>query len=206
MDRIKGNQKVFFISDLHFGHKNIIGYCDRPFSNGEEMDEKILSSINNKVSQKDVLYILGDFCHKEGNVLSYRERIVCENVHIILGNHDDPTKFATGFSTVTYQTMIVYNNQKIFMCHYPMRSWPSSYNKSWMLYGHVHSNLHHEDIQSGRLTLDVGVDNKRYGTEFGTPWSFKEVQQQFLARTKNFSRPAIDMTDTMLYNRRNNAR
>jgi calcineurin-like phosphoesterase family protein len=206
MDRIEGNQKVFFISDLHFGHKNIIGYCGRPFSTDREMDDQIISSINETVSKDDILYIIGDFCHRGGNALLYREKIVCSNVHIILGNHDQPIQFSTGFSSVSYQKMILYKNQKIFMCHYPMRSWPNSYNKSWMLYGHVHSNLHHEDIQSGRLTLDVGVDNKRYGAKFGTPWSFKEVQQQFLERTKNFSRPAIDMTDTMLYNRRNNAR
>jgi calcineurin-like phosphoesterase family protein len=205
MDKIVG-QKVFFTADLHLGHRNIIGYCNRPFTTGEEMDEKIISSINETVGQNDILYIIGDFCHKGGNSQSYRERIQCDNVHIILGNHDEPTKFVTGFSSVVHQEMILYKNQKIFMCHYPMRSWPSSHKKGWMLYGHVHGNLHHEDIQSGRLTLDVGVDNKRYGAEFGTPWSFKEVQQQFLARTKNFSRPAIDMTDTMLYNRRNNAR
>jgi hypothetical protein len=75
-----------------------------------------------------------------------------------------------------------------------------------MLYGHVHGRLHREDVASGSLTLDVGVDNKRDGVEFGTPWSFKDVQQQFLARTKKISRSPIDIDDTMLYNRRNNAR
>jgi calcineurin-like phosphoesterase family protein len=170
------------------------------------MDEQIISSINEKVSQEDILYVIGDFCHKGGNAISYRERIACDNIHIILGNHDEPTKFSTGFSSVVQQKIIVYKNQKIFMCHYPMRSWPSSSKKGWMLYGHVHGNLHHEDILSGRFTLDVGVDNKRYGAEFATPWSFKEVQQQFLARTKKISRSPIDMDDTLLYNRRNNAR
>jgi calcineurin-like phosphoesterase family protein len=188
MDRIEGGQKIFFISDLHLGHKNIIGYCNRPFSTGEEMDSQILSSINEKVSQNDILYVLGDFCHKGGVAQSYRERIACENIHMILGNHDEPTKFSTGFSSVGYQKMILYKNQKIFMCHYPMRSWPSSHKKSWMLYGHVHSRFHREDVVSGSLTLDVGVDNKRDGVTFGTPWSFKDVQQQFLARAKNFSR------------------
>jgi hypothetical protein len=75
-----------------------------------------------------------------------------------------------------------------------------------MLYGHVHGRLHREDVASGTLTLDVGVDNKRDGVQFGTPWSFKDIQQQFLARTKKKSRSPIDIDDTILYNRRNNAR
>ena len=75
-----------------------------------------------------------------------------------------------------------------------------------MLYGHVHGRLHREDVASGTLTLDVGVDNKRDGVEFGTPWSFKDIQQQFLARAKKNSRSPIDIDDTILYNRKNNAR
>ena len=206
MDRIVGGQKVFFTADLHLGHTNIIGYCNRPFSTGEAMDVRIISSINETVSKNDILYIIGDFCHKGGNTSYYREQIVCNHVHIILGNHDEPSKFTSGFSSITHQKMILYKNQKIFMCHYPMRSWASSYKKSWMLYGHVHGRLHREDVVSGSLTLDVGVDNKKDGAAFGTPWSFKDVQQQFLARTKNFSSSPIDSDDTMLYNRRNNAR
>jgi len=198
MDRIAGGQKVFFTSDLHLGHDKIRGYCNRPFLCREEMDDRIISSINATVPKKDILYIIGDFCHKGGTALSYRERIVCENVHIILGNHDEPTKFATGFASVTHQKMILYKNQKIFMCHYPMRSWASSYRKSWMLYGHVHGRLHREDIDSGSLTLDVGVDNKREGVTFGTPWTFKEIQQEFLARAKKKSRSPIDNDDTVL--------
>jgi calcineurin-like phosphoesterase family protein len=206
MDRIVGGQKVFFTADLHLGHRNIIGYCNRPFSTGEEMDKEIIWAINKTVGQEDILYILGDFCHKGGNAAYYREQIVCNNVHIILGNHDKPTKFTTGFSSVSDQKMILYKNQKIFMCHYPMRSWSGSYRKSWMLYGHVHGRLHREDVASGTLTLDVGVDNKRDGVAFGTPWSFKDVQEQFLARTKKISRLSIDNADTLLYNQRNNAR
>jgi len=206
MDRITGEKQIFFSADLHLGHGNIIGYCNRPFSTSGEMDAKIISSINETVSQNDILYIIGDFCHKGGTALSYRERIVCENIHIILGNHDEPTKFTSGFASVDYQKMILYINQKIFMCHYPMRSWPNSYRKSWMLYGHVHGKLNAEDVDSGLFTLDVGVDNKRSGMDFGTPWSFKNVQEELLTRSKKNSILTVDNADTLLYNRRNNAR
>jgi len=184
MDRIINGQKVFFISDLHLGHKKIIGYCGRPFLTGEEMNNTIIDNINLSVSAKDILYILGDFCHKGGDVKEYRDRINSQYVHIILGNHDNVDKFGDEFASISTQKMILYKNQKIFMCHYPMRSWPCSHRKSIMLYGHCHANLHHEDMVSGRLTLDVGVDNKREGVGFGTPWNFKDVQEHLDARAK----------------------
>ena len=53
--------ETFFIADCHFGHKNIIKYCDRPYSSVEEMDETILNNINKTVFPSDTLYILGDF-------------------------------------------------------------------------------------------------------------------------------------------------
>jgi calcineurin-like phosphoesterase family protein len=203
MDRIDGGQKVFFTADLHLGHRNIIGYCNRPFSTGGEMDAKIISSINETVGQNDILYVIGDFCHKGGTALSYRERIACQNVHIILGNHDEPTKFTSGFSSVSDQKMILYKNQKIFMCHYPMRSWSGSYRKSWMLYGHVHGRLNREDVASGRLTLDVGVDNKRNGVEFGTPWSFKDIELRFNSKAANKDNNKLNKNNILLYDQRN---
>ena len=206
MDRIVGGQKVFFTADLHLGHDKIRGYCNRPFVSAQEMDEKIISSINNTVEPYDILYVLGDFCHRGGDANEYRKRINSQHIHIVLGNHDVPAKFMVGFDSVDYQKMILYINQKIFMCHYPMRSWPSSHKKGWMLYGHVHGKLNDEDVDSGSLTLDVGVDNKRDGVEFGTPWSFKNIQEEFLARGKKKSRPPVDNADELLYNRRNNVR
>jgi calcineurin-like phosphoesterase family protein len=52
---------VWFTSDFHFGHANIIRYCDRPFSSVAEMDEAILDRLNSCVKTMDHLYFLGDF-------------------------------------------------------------------------------------------------------------------------------------------------
>ena len=51
---------VYFTSDLHFGHKNIIRYDHRPFSSVQEMDAELIRRWNNKVKDEDLVYILGD--------------------------------------------------------------------------------------------------------------------------------------------------
>jgi calcineurin-like phosphoesterase family protein len=53
---------TWFTADFHFGHNNIIRYCNRPFRNGEEMDQTILEPLNASVKPNDTLYFLGDFC------------------------------------------------------------------------------------------------------------------------------------------------
>jgi len=178
---------IHFIADTHFGHRNIVGYCQRPFQTTEEMDSTIIDNINAVVKPRDTLYFLGDFCHRGGDPKKYRKKINCEDIHIILGNHDNEEKFnKKDFSSIGLMKEIIYCNKRIVLFHYPMRAWNKSYRNSWMLYGHVHGRLHTEDDVLGRYTLDVGVDNKREGVGFGTPFSFKEIQKLFSDRTKKF--------------------
>jgi hypothetical protein len=151
------------------------------------MDQTIFNNINEVVGQDDTLYILGDFCFKGKKPIEYRLRILCQDVHLILGNHDKRTDFIdedvsdiSGFSSVQEVKEIIYCNQKIFLSHYPHRSWPSSHKGSFHLYGHLHSKLDKEDRLSKNKTLDVGVDNTaNYNKPFGQPWSFKELKLFF---------------------------
>lgn len=146
------------------------------------MDQVMFDRINDAVGVNDTLYILGDFCFKGKKPIEYRSRIVCQNVHLILGNHDKRSDYKDDlvFSSVTEVKEIIHCNQRIFLSHYPHRSWPASHKGSFHLYGHVHSSLDNEDRASSRKTLDVGVDNaKNYGKLFGEPWSFKEIQKLF---------------------------
>lgn len=144
------------------------------------MDQVILDRINEVVGVDDTLYILGDLCFRGKKPIEYRSRIMCQDVHICWGNHDKRNDYKDdlqGFSSVQEVKEIIYCNQRIYLSHYPHRSWPASHKGSWMLFGHVHSKLDSEDKRSSRKTLDVGVDNAvNYSKSFGQPFSFKEIQ------------------------------
>ena len=80
--------KNFYISDLHFGHANVIRFDNRPFANLEEMHEVLIKNWNDKVSNEDTVYILGDFCWQtENEWIGILKQLNGKKV-LILGNHD----------------------------------------------------------------------------------------------------------------------
>lgn len=99
------NQNIWFTSDTHFYHRNIVSGLSewesaRQFETMELHNEAILSNINNNVKENDILFFLGDFTFGEfkidkehyigNNMVELRNKINCKNVHFILGNHDEP--------------------------------------------------------------------------------------------------------------------
>lgn len=148
---------IYFTSDTHFGHRNIIEYCNRPFKDVEEMDREIINNINSMVKHDDTLYHLGDFSF---NVGKYRALINCKNIILVLGNHDK-YKYARGyFNAISEYLKIVVNNKKIILCHYPFAKWDCSHHGSYHLFGHCHGNHNKwiEEHMPHGLLMDVGVD------------------------------------------------
>ena len=79
---------LFFTSDTHFYHGNIIRFCNRPFKSVEMMNETIISNWNNTVGQDDIVFHLGDFClggSAEWNKILDR---LNGKIYLIMGNHD----------------------------------------------------------------------------------------------------------------------
>ena len=55
---------IWFTSDTHFGHENVLKFTDRPWETIWQMNDAIVDNINGRVAVDDELYILGDFSFK----------------------------------------------------------------------------------------------------------------------------------------------
>lgn len=179
-------KKVWFTSDSHFGHKNIIRFSNRPFDNVDEMNEELIKAWNRVVDYNDDVYHLGDFALTNSDKThSILERLN-GNIHLITGNHEKSVlksgKCKEKFVWIKpYHEMYV-EKQFIVLCHYGMRVWNKSHHKSWMLYGHSHDSM--EDKVWGR-SMDVGVDSaNRILAEF-RPFSYSEIFRIMSKREHN---------------------
>lgn len=136
--------KNFYISDLHFGHWNIIRYDNRPFKSIEEMDNALIENWNKVVSNKDMVYILGDISwHDENKTVEIFKQLNGTKV-LIRGNHDNikgGSELAKCFtSTQDYAELYLDKKNKVIMSHYPILFWNGQFRNSIHLYGHVHNS------------------------------------------------------------------
>lgn len=150
---------LWFTSDTHFGHSAIIHHCGRKFSSVEMMDSYIIDRLNSCVKRSDTLYHLGDFAWTN-RWREYRDRIECQNVHLIAGNHDSSKQLKQAakdnlFVSISYYLRLKYNGFKVILCHYPIESWQPGFVH---LHGHSHGMLLPE-IQGRK---DVGVDAQSF--------------------------------------------
>lgn len=196
-------QDIYFTSDTHYHHKNIVKGCSswdnkevncRYFKTLEEHDEYLIKTINDTVKEDDVLYHLGDWSFGGiENIWKFRNSIKCKNIHLILGNHDSHikknsvlpniytklTRAKDIFSSVCKYKEIVYKDTFICMFHYPLVTWNKANTGSIMLHGHTHSK--YQDKNNLKI-LDVGLDNN---PEF-KPFSIEEVLNYMSNKQNNY--------------------
>ena len=188
--KLKPGQKLFFTSDTHYHHKNICrcvtswtGGLDatRPFDTLEQMDNIIVNNINEVVGQDDVLVHLGDWSFGGFEyVTEFRNRINCDNVYLILGNHDhhierNRQNVQTLFNkTSHYEVLFVTDedsddlNYEFVLSHFPIVSWHDMNKGRFHVFGHVHLPRSRK-IMPGR-SMDVGMDGNNL-----IPYELKEV-------------------------------
>lgn len=188
---MKNKSQIWFTSDIHFSHKNIIRYSNRPFASVDDMNDSIINNINARVSRDDILYHLGDFSFCDiDSTIAIINRITCNNIHFVLGNHDknflnNRQKIINGTGnakSISDYKEISYNGQSIVMFHYGMRVWNKSHYGAWHLYGHSHGSL----PPHGK-SVDVGLDSPYVtGTPEYRPFSFDEIAA--FMRTRDISK------------------
>jgi calcineurin-like phosphoesterase family protein len=143
---------IFLISDTHFGHTNIIKYCDRPFANADEMDEALIKNWNSVVGPQDKVYHLGDV------TLSTKKMWIMDHLNgtkvLIKGNHDIfPLKVYTPYFKDIRGSHEIAN---LLLTHIPVHKSQFTRYKA-----NVHGHLH-EKILKERGYHSVCVEQTNY--------------------------------------------
>lgn len=182
---------IFFTSDTHFWHKNIIEHCDRPWDTVEEMNEGLIERWNEVVGPHDTVYHLGDFSF--GNLDKTTEVFTRLNGNKLLvkGNHDGKAVCQQGWGWVKDYYKIkpktIFEDfdgnprevgRQIALCHFPHESWENMHHGAWHLHGHCHGTL----PDRGGLRVDMGVDNLQFWYAY-RPVAFTELEELMSGRS-----------------------
>lgn len=186
---------IYFTSDPHYYHINVIKYCNRPFSSVEEMNEMMIKYWNDTVTPEDTVYCLGDFSMAFRPVEVFTKRLNGTK-YLVPGNHDfchsyhkksrsaDKRKEWTqkyvdnGWIVLPEQTTLdIPGVATVNMCHHPYelthasddkyKDWRPHNDGRWLLCGHVHQNWKVVDRM-----INVGVD----------VWDFKPVSVEEISK------------------------
>lgn len=167
---------VWFTSDQHYGHRNIIEYSGRPFTSLEHMHQELVARHNAVVQPNDDVWHLGDFSMDERLIPVFLPQLSGKHI-LVAGNHDKchpchkkhgpaRRKYAQyGFTNVYIDT--VQFGDGIVLNHLPYvgdsgheARYPQFRPKdegSWLLHGHVH-----EAWKTRGRMINVGVDQWNY--------------------------------------------
>lgn len=162
-----GKVNKFFTSDLHFYHKNICDFCNRPW-NQEENEARLVELWNRQVHPGDVVWHLGDFffLNNSGPGVEKALGIIEQlngRIHCILGNHDNGDFFKALMkrsNKIAFVDRLKEINigeglerKKLVMCHYPLFTFNCSHRGAIAIHGHEHGRIH----APGKV-IDVGLD------------------------------------------------
>lgn len=172
---------IFFTADHHFFHKNIIKFCDRPFENVEEMNERLILNWNGRIRENDLVYVLGDMVWEgnEQDIQNLLNRLQGKIIYIPSQEwtHEKVITwpYAKRFMQISPLLTIKHFGIYITLCHYCLRTWPKSHYNHWHLYAHSHGNLN----PIGK-SWDSGVDNNNF-----MPLSLDEIKSIMENRPDN---------------------
>jgi len=172
-----------FYSDPHFGHENIISFCDRPYSNVAHMEQEFTLNYNKIVGKDDWVCWVGD-CFFGHNAWEGRNVLERMNGHKVLvkGNHDDSNNkmLSMGFALVVDSLHLMIKDKLCQVNHFPYAFTanqiaqrkaagamidnryadrrPKRVKGVTLIHGHTHSAE-----KCGDIGIHVGVDAWNYG-------------------------------------------
>lgn len=172
--------KIYFCSDTHFSHTNIIKYCKRPFSNVKEMDHTLVTNWNKKVKKDDLVFFLGDFAMKhsseapEGMGFEYFRNKVNGNIIFLMGNHDHNNGNRTSIESI----VIKHGGKRIYLTHNPKFA---KKEFIWNFCGHTHGKYGtFQKLSNKSYIIDLSVECWNY-----SPVDINEIDKNFSYWLKN---------------------
>ena len=167
----------YFTADLHLGHRNIIGYTDRPFADVDEMNRALIDNWNAAVGPDDEVIVLGDFALGRINETLPLARGLNGRKVLLAGNHDrcweghsrhhdrETRRYLeAGFDEIWQGSVrLDLAGTEVLACHFPYEGDSQDRdrhvthrpvdNGEWLLHGHVHERWKVRDRM-----INVGVD------------------------------------------------
>ena len=168
--------KVWFTSDTHFYHNNIISYCNRPYKSVKEMNEALINNWNSVVGKTDIVWHLGDIAL--GMKSCFQEVVPKLNgtIFLVRGNHDRTSNSFcqdNGISEVFRNPVIL--NDRFILSHRPLFITMEDKLKKHNLvnlYGHMHDNPDY--LTWDKYSACLCVERHNY-----KPISFTEILNHF---------------------------
>jgi calcineurin-like phosphoesterase family protein len=189
-------QNLFFISDFHVGHTNVIRFDGRPFKDVNEMNETLIKNWNSVVTDDDIVFYLGDLsmrCHP--STVKWFVEQLNGKIHFFMGNHDRYREIRNlnrfekiwGDDDVMGAGLISIKDddanrgyQDIVLGHYPVLSWNKGHHGAWHIHGHCHQSMAKNPDMAWfykRRVIDAGCNGLDY-----TPMSYARLKEVMMAK------------------------
>lgn len=169
------SKNIWLISDTHFGHDNIIKYCNRPFKDHAEMDEKLIDNWNSVVKPGDKVYHLGDVFFGDREYFQKLWAKLNGSKRLIVGNHDDIKYLSSGgfFKKVFMWRM--FPEMGLLLTHVPVHETslyrgPTGNEKNPKQLKNIHGHIHDKSSPEGPYRC-VCVEQINY-----TPINIEELR------------------------------
>lgn len=197
----------WFTSDNHFGHRNIIKYCNRPYADVDEMNQKLANSWRELVGVDDEVWIIGDVCMGDKTKTLPLVGSLPGIKHLITGNHDDPFEgrgswvsdkdieadrwiYLQYFDTVENSATLTINGEIVNLCHFPYTGIARPDRSDGDGDRFASSRLQddgrvllcghvHDAWKTKDKMINVGID----------VWDYKPVSEEEIIRTMNGLKP-----------------
>lgn len=193
------SENIFFTSDTHFRHGNIIKYCNRPFKTVQEMDHALIQKWNSVVKPDDIVFHLGDVAFADRNKWRQILNALNGKKYLIQGNHDrdGDIPYECFEEVVDMLQLSVWDEElqsypTFIMAHYPLATWAGIQRGIFNLHGHIHSvpdlNGSGFDMEIAKKApwnqYDVGMDRNNF-----IPISYSDLKVIFTKRMLYGNKP-----------------